>query len=257
MVNSTNQAPRPSMFWLLTEPGRALAELGMLYSYNSLYKNEKKGDGHTVMIIPGFMSTKTSTGVLREFIGNLGYNVVDWGLGRNLGKVEYTELLLETLDELYIKEGQPISLIGWSLGGVIARQIAKERPELVRQVITLGSPFGGITEPNNATWMYSIITNGKTPRDIDQDLLANFPLPAAVPTTAIYSKEDGIVPWKACMEIEDEIHQNIQVRGSHIGLGVNHSVLSIIADRLQYTKKDWRYFKPKGKVNGLLFYPSL
>ncbi len=259
MVSHSNQTMRPSMFWLLTEPGRAIAELGLSFSYKSLTKNnvENKGDGHPVLIIPGFMSTKTSTKVLRDFVSNLGYNVIDWGLGRNLGKVEYTALMLETLEELYKKHGEPISIIGWSLGGVFARQIAKERPALVRQVITLGSPFGGITEPNNAAWMYSLITNGKTPKDIDKALLANFPLPANVPTTAIYSKEDGIVQWQTCMEIEDDTHQNIQVRGSHIGLGVNQGVFEIIKDRLQYSKANWRYFKPKGIVKNLLFYPSL
>jgi hypothetical protein len=252
-----NSKKRPSFFWLISEPGRALTELAISQSYQSLFKNQTQGDGHPVMILPGFMSTKKSTGVLRNYISNLGYDVYDWGLGRNLGKVEYMALLLEQLDEIYKKKGQQISLIGWSLGGVFARQLAKERPDLIRQVITLGSPFSGITDPNNVQWVYEIISGGKKVQQTNPELVANMPIPAPVPTTAIYSKEDGIVPWEACMEREeDDFHQNVQVRGSHIGLGVNVSVLSIIAKQLPYNKSNWRYFQPKGYINHLI-YPSL
>jgi pimeloyl-ACP methyl ester carboxylesterase len=248
---------RPSFFWLMTEPGRAITELGISYSYNHFFKNTQQGDGHPVMVIPGFMSTKHSTKVLRNYMGELGYDVYDWGMGRNTGKVEHIFYLLESIDEIYKKTGKQITVIGWSLGGIYARQLAKEKPELVRQVITMGSPFKNLTRPNNVEWIYSLISGGKKAKDTNHALLSNFPLPAPVPTTAIYSKEDGIVHWDTCMEDEDEIHQNIQVRGSHCGLGVNPSVLSVIADRLQYDKNNWRYFKPKGLVDSLLFYPSL
>ncbi len=258
MENPSLKMKRPSVLWLLSEPTRALTELSISLPLSSIFNKAQTGDGHPVMILPGFMSSKTSTKVLRNFISKLGYNVFDWGMGRNLGKIEYIEIILESLDEVHKKTGQPISLIGWSLGGVFARQIAKERPDMIRQVITLGSPFGGITEPNNVEWIYTAISGGKHAKDINKALLRNFPLPAPVPTTAIYSKEDGIVPWQACMEkVEDELHQNIQVRGSHIGLGVNHSVFSIIADRLQYSKHNWEHFKSEGYVKNLLFYPSL
>ena len=195
---------------------------------------------------------------MRTYLNKLGYNAFDWGMGRNMGKVEYMELLLERLDEIHLNTSQQISLIGWSLGGVFARQLAKERPDITRQVITLGSPFRNITQPNNVEWLYTIFSGGKHARDTNQVLLENLPLPAPVPTTAIYSKEDGIVPWQECLEKEeDELHQNIQVRSSHIGLGLNPSVLSILADRLQYNRDNWQLFKPKNMVENLLFYPSL
>jgi hypothetical protein len=259
MENSVEKTARPSFFWLVTEPGRALTELGMSYSYNSLLHRAKSaGDGHPVVILPGFMSTKTSTTMLRNHVQRLGYTAFDWGLGRNYGKVEYMGLMLETLDELYQSHGQKISLIGWSLGGVFARQLAKERSDIVRQVITLGSPFRDITKPNNIEWLYTMISGGKKAKHTNKALLDDMPLPAPVPTTAIYSKEDGIVPWQMCMEAsEDELHQNIQVRGSHIGLGMNACVLGIIEDRLQYSRENWRYFKPKGLLNNVLCYPSL
>lgn len=258
MINLAVKSNRPSLFWLMTEPGRALTELSLSYPYKKLYKKETTGDGHPVMILPGFLSTKQSTAVMREFIEDLGYSVFDWGLGRNLGKIEYTEMLLDTLEELYAKKGQKISLIGWSLGGIFARQLAKEKPDMVRQVITLGSPFRDVTQPNNIEWVYSLISRGKKASDIHPELLESFSRPIPVPTTSIYSKEDGIVQWKMCIEKEeDDIRQNIQVRGSHIGLGVNASVLAIIADRLQYKRENWQHFQPKSLMDNLLFYPSL
>jgi Palmitoyl protein thioesterase len=258
MSYSANNIKRPSFFWLATEAGRAITELGLTYSVQKLRKNKPSGDGHPVLVLPGFMASKTSTGLLRNYIDNLGYTSYDWGLGRNRGKVEYTEMLVETMDILHKKHRQKVSLVGWSLGGVFARQIAKERPHLTRQVITLGSPFQGVAEPNNIAWLHTLVSGGKTAKDVDGKLLNDLPLPAPVPTTAIYSKEDGIVPWQVCMEMaEDEFHQNIQVRGSHCGLGVNTSVLSIIEDRLRYSRENWTHFKAKGLIEGLLFYPSL
>ncbi|TAE38174.1 MAG: alpha/beta hydrolase [Runella slithyformis] len=256
-MNFLKKSSRPSLFWYITEPGRALTELGLTYPYNSFHKTEKMGDGHPVMILPGFMGSKSSTGMLRSFVEKLGYNVYDWGLGRNLGKVEYLDLLVMRLEDIYAENNQrPVSLIGWSLGGVFARQLAKQKPHLVRQVITLGSPFQNITADNNATWMYSVLYAGQKVKDLDKSLLQNFPLPAPVPTTAIYTKEDGIVPWQSCIEAhEDRTHQNVQVRGSHFGLGMNASVFHIIKDRLQFTERNWLPFKPKGVFENLVVYP--
>lgn len=249
---------RPSMLWLLSEPSRALFELGLSLPFSSLKNKQKSGDGHAVMVLPGFMSTERSTGVLRKYIANLGYDVYDWGLGRNIGKIEHIELLLERIDEIHESTGKQISLVGWSLGGIFARQLAKERPKIVRQIITLGSPFSGLTEPNNIEWLYMLINGGKRVKHVNNTFLENLPLPAPVPTTAIYSKEDGIVSWKMCMEKEeDHLHQNIQVRGSHIGLGVNPSVLSIIADRLLLKKENWIKFEARGFINKNFVYPSL
>jgi esterase/lipase len=258
MLNSFKKSTRPSLFLCMTEAGRALTELGIAYPYKKFCKYDDEGDGHPVMIMPGFMSTKFSTGLLREYITKCGYTVFDWGLGRNLGKVEYMDTLLTSIEKIEAKYGQKVTLIGWSLGGVFAREVAKARPDLIRQVITLGSPFQDITQPNNVAWVYNLISGGKRVKDTDLALLNNLHKPAKVPTTAIYTKEDGIVPWQACMEThEDEIHQNIQVRGSHCGLGVNTSVLWIIADRLKRSKENWVHFKPQSTVAELLFYPSL
>lgn len=254
----TQSFARPSLFKLLSEPGLAILEKGISIPYKKIFSKTAKGDGHPVMVLPGFMSSETSTKALRLYIEKLGYDVYDWGMGRNLGKIEYLDLLLTRLDEIHHQTGKEVSLIGWSLGGVYARQLAKERPERVRQLITMGSPFSGLTEPNNISWLYSLISGGKKVNNINQAFLDSLPTPAIVPTTAIYSKSDGIVNWKMCMEaVETEIHQNIQVRGSHIGMGANFSILKIIADRLKKDKSDWEYFSPKGIINRKVLYPSL
>ena len=252
-----NILKRPSILWFLSEPGRSLFELGLSIPLNNLLSRQKSGDGHPVMVLPGFMSSSRSTKVLRKFVESLGYDVYDWGLGRNVGKVDFLELLLERIDEIHQQTGKPISLIDWSLGGIFARQVAKERSDIIRQVITLGTPFCGLAEPNNAEWIYRLINGGKKVKSVNCSFLENLPLPAPVPTTAIYSKEDGIVPWKLCMEKEEDfMHQNIQVRGSHIGMGINPSVLSIISDRLKLKKETWQKFKPNGFLNNNLLYPS-
>ena len=258
MFGLNRKSSRPSFFLCFTEAGRALTELGFTYPFQSLSKyNQAEADGHPVMVLPGFMSTKVSTKLLREHVSKSGYPVYDWGMGRNLGKMEYMAALVTRLEAIYKKHNQKISLIGWSLGGVFAREIAKARPDLVRQVITLGSPFQDITHPNNVAWIYTLITGGKRVEDTDWALLENMPTPPPVPTTAIYSKEDGIVPWHVCMEkVETAIHQNIQVHGSHFGLGVNTSVFWIISDRLKYNQNNWQHFKPESAVKELLFYPS-
>lgn len=249
---------RPSFFWYLTEPGRALTEFGLTYPYSNFNVNAKKGDGHPVLVIPGFMGSKSSTNMLRGFVEKLGYKVYDWGLGRNLGNVEDIDRLVVRVEEITDYHKVPVSIIGWSLGGVFARQIAKEKPALIRQVITLGSPFRNVIEANNATWLYTTLFGSQKVKDLDYSLLNTFPAPAPVPTTAIYTKEDGIVPWEACMEMhEDDLHQNIQVRGSHCGLGMNSCVFMVIEDRLKYSMQNWQLFKPQGLTNNKLFFPSI
>jgi len=256
-LNKQNK-DKPSVFWLATEVGRAVAEMGISLPYRKYYSGESQGDGHPVLVLPGFMASDTSTKPLREFIDRIGYTPYAWDLGRNYAKVSFLNALSDKLIEIHKEHKRPITIIGWSLGGVYARQIAKLNPKIVRQVITMGSPFRGITKSNNASWLYNLLPGNKRIVDLDPDLLADLPMPAPVPTTAIYTKEDGIVPWKFCMEEnEDALHQNIQVRGSHLGLGVNLSVFEIIADRLQYEKAYWTHFAPNSILKDLLFYPSL
>jgi len=243
-TNQKSKIKKPSFYLYITEVIRAFKDYRRLSSFKKSFKNEFPADGHPVLLIPGFMSSDVSTLPLRRFIKKLGYVAYGWEMERNIGRVEKLDLLLSRIEKLHEKHQQKVSLIGWSLGGVYARQLAKAKPELVRQVITLGSPFSGLTEPNNASWLFPLLHDGKKVEELKSDWLIDIPAPAPVPTTAIYTKEDGIVSWRVCMEQKvDAIHQNIQVNGSHIGLGVNSSVWYIIADRLRYKEENWALFK--------------
>ncbi len=244
------------MFLHLTDGLRAILEMISCFVFRFFYKYGNEGDGHPVLVIPGFMGSGLSTGQMRKFINKLGYVSYDWGLGRNLADFDDLEFIAEKIDFLFKKHNQKVTLIGWSLGGVYARQLAKENKDKISQVISMGSPFNGATEPNNARWLYNRIKEKEGTPEIGADVLADLPNPAPVPTTAIYSKEDGIIPWEVCMEItEDKIHQNVRVYGSHLGFGVNPSVLYIIADRLRYSENNWQYYKVGKSFISKLFYP--
>jgi len=231
---------RPSIFLFFTEMFRALWELKRVRPFIKNYKVKEKVDAHMIMVIPGFLASDLSTKPLRQFLTKIGYKTCGWDLGTNLADLEQLEIIANKIDRLYEENGEPISLIGWSLGGVYARELARERTEKIRQIITLGSPFAGIDEPNNATITFNVIKWFRGYPELDENFIAQLPKPVPVPTTAIYSKEDGIVPWQACMEKEeDEIRQNIEVKGSHLGLGVNIDVLNIIIERLPYREENW------------------
>ncbi len=242
--NDQEPIKRPSFLLYLTEGFRALKELIRGNRFIKKYLPAKKGDGHPVLVIPGFMASDASTKPLRKFLQKIGFAPARWDLGRNYAKLKDLQALSVKVKTLYQTSQQKITLIGWSLGGVYARELAKENPSLIRQVITLGAPFGDIEAPNNATWVFNLINFWKKEKPIDPDWIASLPTPAPVPTTALYSKKDGIVSWKVCMEqIEDELHENIEVKTSHLGMGVDAEVLEIIADRLHYSAENWAKYQ--------------
>ncbi len=242
------QIKRPSWKKYLGEHFKVWQEIWRLNKFRKTYKPERLGDGHPVLMIPGFLGSDLSTGRIRVFLNKIGYETYGWELGRNYGNVAKLNLLEERLVSLHDKHQTEVSLVGWSLGGVYARQIAKANPGAVRQVITMGSPFAAIEAPNNAKWLYDLINRHKPVSEADQKWLQDIDAPAPIPTTAIYSKEDGIVPWQACMEkVVDEIHQNVRITGSHFGLGFNPQVWRIIENRLQYQVDNWRIYIDEGE----------
>ncbi len=221
---------RPSQFLHLTETFRAIYELlkGLWFMKNFQFSN--LGKGQPVLVVPGLMSTDLSTGLLRKFLNKLGYQASGWQMGRNLGRLESLPILIDKVQEMSNLHQQKVILIGWSMGGIFAREIAKTHPQFVKQLITIGSPFANITAPNNAKWVYDLLNKGV---EIDPVFEAQLPKPAAVKTLALYSKQDGIVPWQACMEIEDNTHKNQEVKSSHFGMGANKSVLKAVYDELR------------------------
>jgi len=255
MMISDFRIKRPSVFLFAAEGVRALVELGSFYASQPLLKKVGEGDGHPVLVLPGFMASDRSTQPLRQLLNKVGYDARPWDLGVNYGSVEYVDRNIERIQHIYRNTGRKISIIGWSLGGVYAREIARQCEGQVRQVITLGSPFGGLKEKNNASWLYRVIS-GQRVEDIEHDFIAEMLKTPSVPTTAIYTKGDGIVSWQHCIELEEGPHtQNVQVKGSHCGLGVNPSVILCVMDRLAQLEHAWQRFEPEWYKG--FFYPNI
>lgn len=248
----------PSWLLALTEPVRAILELGSVPMAAPLLTLAPRGDGHPVLVLPGFITSDRSTGLLRRFLTRLGYDAHSWNLGRNLGPKAIGaegEHLIARLEEIHAATGRKVSLVGWSLGGMMARQLARRRPDLVRQIITLGSPIVGNPRATNAWRAYQRFTGHRLDDPGVAEQMRESELPPPVPSTAIFTKEDGVVAWQNCIEPEDALTDNIQVHGSHCGLGVNPVVLFAIADRLAQEEGTWKPFKRTGPLRQFV-YPS-
>lgn len=246
------QLPPPSRLLAAAEL-RALPELLGALTASPLLKLAPRGDGHGVLVLPGFLADDLSTLLLRRFLSSLGYQVRPWGLGRNLGPTpDLEDRLHHRLAETAAAGGGRVSLVGWSLGGVYAREIAREAPALVRQVVSLASPFAAGPKATNV-WRLFERVSGRTVDDLDPAYMDSLAAPIPVPSTAVYSEGDGIVAWRACLEQPGPLAENIRVWGSHCGLGHNLAVLFAIADRLAQAEGRWTPFRPSGLAS--LCYP--
>ena len=241
----------PSLGLFLLEGQRALLEGLTLASTRRLLRRAPRGEGQPVLVLPGFMANDGSTLVLRNYLKNQGYKAHPWLQGRNTGPQNgVREAMRKRLDELYARYDRRVSIVGWSLGGVYARELAKQAPDKARQVISLGSPFGDISRPSNVTRMYDFVSSGENTsrsgsRSAFAERLRASP-PRSVPSTAIFSKTDGVVHWRTCLEQESDHTENIRVPGSHCGLGHNPLVLYAVADRLSQSEGNWRPFDYRG-----------
>jgi pimeloyl-ACP methyl ester carboxylesterase len=249
MVATTEVPPGtpmgPSIPLLLTEPVRGLADLAALPLAAGWLASAPRGDGHGVLVLPGLLASDSSTALLRRYVRWLGYDVHGWELGRNIGPTDRVlDELPRELASLAGRSGGPVSIIGWSLGGIYARELARERPQLTRQVITLGSPFA-LTDPRqsraNSAYARRSSRHASEARIPDQQVRA---MPIPVPSTAVYTRLDGIVSWQTCIEPETELHQNVEVRCGHLGFGVDPATLWLIADRLAAPAGGRARFRP-------------
>ena len=241
---SSTDLKAPSALLLMLEGGRAPWEFAALLASTPWLGRLPAGDGHPVLVFPGLAAADLTTVPLRHFLGNRGYTPYAWGQGMNFGpRSGVLERCADLAREIGERHRQPLSFIGWSLGGVYARETAKLMPDQTRCVITLGTPFTGHPRATRAWRLYELLS-GSTAHDAA--LQARVREAPPVPTTSIYSRSDGIVAWQ-CSVNDDAAHtENIELPASHIGLGLNPLAYLVIADRLAQNPRAWRRFEPTG-----------
>ena len=217
------------------------------FSWPLLIREAPLGDGHPVMVLPGFLGGDDSTLILRRFLTRLGYVTLPWLHGRNIGNPRQFDGALMRFYRAHHASGERISVIGQSLGGIYARQIARHFPDAVRCVITLGSPFAGEDDNETAAPMVRRMfeaLSGHTAAEMRERMRDHDDprAPLGMPSTAIYSRTDGVARWTACVDREGELAENVEVRCSHTGMAMNPDVLHVVADRLAQRPGAWEPF---------------
>lgn len=242
MTMARAQVGAPGLLRLAME-WRAPAEAAATLLAWPWLRRARRGDGHAVLVLPGLAASDASTLPLRHFLRRQGWQAEGWGLGRNLGPRQGVfEALEQRVEALHALSGRRVSLVGWSLGGVYARELAKRHGRRVRQVVTLGSPLPGHGRASNARRLYEWAAGE---RAYAPELMARLhdPLPPELPCTSIYSRSDGIVHWRASLLPKAARRQNIRVPASHAGMGVNPLVLRLLAERLAQPEDNWQPYR--------------
>jgi len=222
------QAPDPLR---VLREARGLVELPrLLFRFPELAR-QPRGQGQPVLILPGYGAGDGSTAILKSYLRLLGYRARGWGLGRNTGSVsELLPRVLKRVASLARRNNQKVHLIGWSFGGYLARELARERADLVGRIITLGTPIIGGPK-------YTIVAKSFRRRGIDVDAMAaaielRNQILLSTPVIAIYSRKDAVVAWQACIDPNAANVEHIEVRTTHLGFGFSPDVYKIIAQRL-------------------------
>ncbi|HOF52030.1 MAG TPA: alpha/beta fold hydrolase [Rhodoferax sp.] len=251
---TTHEAPPPPSSLLIALELRAPWELWSVLPSWPLLARAPAGDGHPVIVFPGLSASDGSTLPIRGYLQNLGYDISGWNQGYNFGpRAGILQTAKRQVMDTCEVTGEKVSLVGWSLGGIYARELAKELPDCVRSVVTMGTPFSGSHTSTNA-WRLFELTSGK---DITREL-QQFDLPVAppVPTTSIYSRTDGVVAWPASIQKPSKSNprtENVEVIASHIGLGLNPTAWWALADRLAQPEGQWKPFERRNALQRLIF----
>lgn len=249
----------PSALLSLAELPRTLLEVASFTQIWPLLAQASRGDGHPVLVLPGFMVGDASTLLLRRLLDRLGYETIPWRLGRNTGSTEIQRKTVRRFLRLTRTSRQPLSVIGQSLGGIFARELARRYPEHVRSVITLASPFRASDADTTNPLVRRLFEtmSGLTPDNMRERFERHedprTPLP--VPSTAIYSKTDGVVAWEMCLESDAPRSENVEIIGSHSGMAINPAALHVIADRLAQPSGAWQRFDRRRGYRAW-FYPE-
>jgi len=247
VTDDARAGAQPPGWMLLALEGRAPIEWGATLAMWPLLRLASRGDGHPVIVFPGLATGDFSTFLLRGFLRNHGYDTYGWDLGLNFGpRSGVIRRSIERIQKISEDTGRRVSLIGWSLGGIYAREFAKVVPESVRSVITLGTPFSGDPKATNAWRLYEFASGHKLD---NPELLAQLRHAPPVPTTSIFSRSDGVVAWPLSLQDDGTGCENIEVQASHIGLGMNPAALYAMADRLSQDEGRWEKFHRRGWRN--------
>ena len=225
---------------------RAVLEFNTSLMLSPLLMQAPRGDGHPVLALPGFLASDLSMAPMRRYLKELGYDTYAWNMGRNFGGVASKRAALrELLTKIHDTTGRKVSVVGWSLGGVYARDLALQLPHMVRSIITLGSPFANDIRATNATKLYEMLSGEGVDDvpEIREAIAGDMPVPA----TSLYSRTDGIVNWHTSLLRPSATAENIEVHlASHIGIGVNPAALWAVADRLAQPEGQFKHFDRSG-----------
>lgn len=220
---------RPSLLASMLSP-MGILELAVLAKRRNELRGLPKGEG-TVLIIPGFLANDATTLPLRKFLTKQGYTTYGWDMGLNIAQIEVTlPVLRARIKELVAEANGPITIIGWSLGGVMARELARELPKQIKHVITLGAPLDGGPGDTGAAYMLEHI--GFHIADVEAAMIAHGKTPLEMPLTVIHSKMDGMIAWEASIDHYHKHAEHFEVSSTHIGLGLDIDVFKIIAKQL-------------------------
>jgi pimeloyl-ACP methyl ester carboxylesterase len=186
----------------------------------------------TVVVLPGMGVGDWTTAPLRRYLRRRGFDARGWGLGRHRPEADETlRRFLPRLEAIAVEVGAPVALIGWSLGGIVAREAARLRPDLVRSVATLGTPVVGGLRHTAIAGLFRL--QGWDLADVERRVAAARRIPIRVPLTAIWSRLDGIVAWQACVDLATPGATNLEARSCHWALGLDPDVLAALAHRLK------------------------
>jgi pimeloyl-ACP methyl ester carboxylesterase len=257
MATHARSGKPPRTLYTLLE-ARGLLEMAMLPAWLPLLQATPRGDGHTVLLVPGFTAGDSTLIGLRTFLQSRGYKVETWGLGQNTGfKLKFSQALEQKVRYLHHRTERKVSIVGWSLGGVYGYFAAHSAPECVRTVISLGSPMRFSVERLqvplvvSALYRYFAHPMGAVAHlsNVRAKVLRS---PPPMPSTCVYSSTDGVVPADSA-QLDDSVgqHENIWVPGSHLGLGFNPAVMWVLADRLSQPEDDWQRFRPEGMLGSI------